>query len=295
MTELKTNAEQKALKATELPAFEKVALQGLKKEVAAMLNMIGRTNDVFATYTKHDISHIDAMLKHLDWLIPHSTQEELTPVDWLLITLAIYFHDLGMLVTAEEFEKRMANDAFLAFMDKLRTDPKSQDYLGRAKKMTPDQQERFFFQEFIREHHASRIKEWLTGRHSRHWGVAVKPIVEAIAELMKPFPARFRENLATVSESHHRDNLHILDLYPLCQGYGNEPLEMANVQYAALILRTVDLIHVTKDRTPSIMYKTITFPTQRVWMSGTSKKTHSPYAMQVGRFCRTIRLLTLSR
>ena len=145
MTELKTNAEKQALKATELPAFQKVALQGLKNEVAAMLNMIGHTNDVFATYTKHDISHIDAMLKHLDWLIPPSTQTEMTPVDWILATLAIYFHDLGMLVTAHEFEKRMANDAFVAFLEKLKTDPKSQDYLNRANKMTPDQKERFFF------------------------------------------------------------------------------------------------------------------------------------------------------
>jgi molecular chaperone HtpG len=257
MAELITKAEQQALKSTELPAFEKVALSGLKTQVAEMLNMIGRTNEIFATYTKHDISHINAMLKHLDWLIPPLTQKEMTPVDWLLITLAIYFHDLGMLVTAEEFENRMENAAYTTFLDSLTTDSKSQDYLGRAKKMLPDERDRFFFQEFIREQHAGRIKEWITGRHSRHWGTAVKPITEAIADLMKPFPTRFRENLATVCESHHRADLNKTDVFPLCQRYGSEPLEMANVQYAALILRTVDLIHVTKDRTPSIMYKTI--------------------------------------
>lgn len=257
MCELKTNAEKQALKATELPAFEKVALQGLKKEVAEMLNMIGRTNEIFSTYTKHDISHINAMLRHLDWLIPPSTQKEMTPADWLLITLSIYFHDLGMLVTADEFETRMENEAFKSFLERLKTDPKSQDYIGRAQKMSPAEQDRFFFQEFIRDNHASRIKEWITGRHSRHWGAPVKPITEAIAELMKPFPARFRENLATVCESHHSENLNKRELYPLSQRYGNEPLEIANVQFAALILRTVDLIHVTKDRTPSIMFKTI--------------------------------------
>jgi hypothetical protein len=35
--------------------------------------------------------------------------------------------------------------------------------------------------------------------------------------------------------------------------------EIANVQYSAILLRTVDLIHVTKDRTPSVMYQTIRF------------------------------------
>lgn len=259
MNGLSTTAEQQALKATSLPAFENVALLGLKSQVAEMLTMIGRVSEIFATYSKHDISHINAMLKHLDWIIPPSTQKEMTPVDWLLITLAIYFHDLGMLVTTQEFDERIGNEEFRSFLDALKNDQNSQDYLGRAKKMPPEQQERFFFQEFIRENHATRIKEWITGRHSRHWGDTVKPIAEEIAKLTDPLPARFRENLATVCESHHRDNLNRFDLYPLSQRYGNDPLEIANVQYAALLLRTVDLIHVTKDRTPSIMYRTIKF------------------------------------
>lgn len=257
MAELNTNAEIQASKATKLTTFKNIDIQSIKHNVAEMLTMIGRTNEIFSTYTKHDISHIDAMLKHIDWLIPPSTQKVLTPADWLLITLSIYFHDLGMLVTSEEFEKRMTNDYFVKFLEKLKTDPKSEDYLGRAKRMTDEQQERFFFQEYIRENHANRIKEWITGRHSHIWGGSVKPITELIADLMKPFPSRFRENLATVCESHHRDNLNKRDIYPLCQPYGSDSLEMANVQYAALILRTADLIHVTKDRTPSIMYKII--------------------------------------
>jgi hypothetical protein len=259
MTELKTKAEQEALKATQLPSFRNVALAGLKEQVSEMLGMIGHTAEIFATYTKHDISHINAMLKHLDWLIPPSTQSAMTPVDWMLITLAIYFHDLGMLVTAEEFAKRMENGAFTKFMAQLGSDPKSQDYLARARKMSEEQRERFFFQEFIRENHASRVKEWITGKHSSHWGKSTKVISDEIFKLMQPFPARFRENLGTVCESHHRPDLNKLEFYPLAQRYGNEPLEIANVQYAALILRTVDLIHVTKDRTPSIMYKLISF------------------------------------
>ncbi|PKN65905.1 MAG: hypothetical protein CVU57_08945 [Deltaproteobacteria bacterium HGW-Deltaproteobacteria-15] len=259
MPELKTNAERNALKATELPAFRGVALAGLKDRVAEMLSMIGRVRELFSTYTKHDISHIESMLRHLDWLIPPSTQKEMTPADWLLITLSVYFHDLGMLVTAEEFDKRMEDPTFGTFLEQIKSDPKSQDYLGRAKKMSEEERQRFFFQEFIRENHPARIKEWIKGRHSRRWGSSVAPIAVAVHELVQPLPARFRENLATVCESHHENNLNRTDLYPLCQLYGNDTGEMANVQFAALILRTADLIHVTKDRTPSIMYKTINF------------------------------------
>jgi molecular chaperone HtpG len=197
------------------------------------------------------------MLRYLDWLIPPSTQKEMTPTDWLLITLTIYLHDLGMLVTAEEFDKRMENPTFRGFIDGIKNDPKSQDYLGRAKRMSEDEREKFFFQEFVRDGHSKRIKDWITGRHSRHWGAAIRPVAETVHKLLQALPARFRENLATVCESHHENNLNKLDLYPLCQPYGNDPLEMANVQFAALILRTADLIHVTKERTPSMMYKTI--------------------------------------
>ncbi len=259
MIELYTKAEKYASEACNLPAFRMVALGGIKEQVAEMLNLIGRVGEIFSTYTKHDISHVNAMLGHLDWLIPPDTQKEMTPTDWLLTTMAIYLHDLGMLVSGDEFGKRDENEAFRLFMEQLEQDPKSTDYLNRAKKMSNGERERFFFQEFIRENHPARIKEWITGRHLRYWGDTTKPIAEAISKMIDPFPARFRENLATVCESHHRDNLNRLDLYPLCQRYGNENAEIANVQYAALILRAVDLLHVTKDRTPSVMYKTVKF------------------------------------
>jgi hypothetical protein len=259
VAKLASTAEEKALSATKLPAFNNVALEGIKSKVADMLDLIGRSGELFSTYTRHNISHVDAMLGHLDWLITYPTIEEMTPTDWLLITLSIYFHDLGMLTTYNEFDNRGDNEAFSAFMKRIETDPKSIDYLNRSKKMTEEERQTFFFQEFIREYHPIRIREWITGHHLRHWGKTVTPITDEISKMMEPFPSRFRENLALVCESHHKDNLNKLDIYPLCQPYGSNSLEMANVQYAALILRTVDLIHVTKDRTPSITYKAIKF------------------------------------
>lgn len=260
MNEHTTEAEKNAGKAASLAGFRGVALGGMRERVAQLLGMIGRNHEIFSTYTKHDITHIDAMLRHLDWLIPPTTKSTMTEVDWLLVTLSIYLHDLGMIVTSKEFEERMDNPAFLEFLGKLKApDPKSQAYLGRAAKMTAEERERFFFQEYIRENHPARIREWIMGRHRNDWGDSVMPIAKEIREILAPLPSRFCENLAIVCESHHRDDLNKLEKYPLCQRYGNGPSEMANVQYAALLLRTVDLIHVTKDRTPSIMYKTIRF------------------------------------
>ena len=49
---------------------------------------------------------IDEMLEILDWLIPKDTKAIMSPADWLLTVLAIYFHDLGMLVPPEEYERK---------------------------------------------------------------------------------------------------------------------------------------------------------------------------------------------
>jgi len=257
MTSCNTNAEIRAQKASELPDFKNFSLIGVKEKVASILDLIGRIDGIFSTYTIHNISHVDAMLNMLDWLIPPSTQEKMKPLDWLMIVLSIYFHDLGMVVTSKEYDKRMDNPKFVEFFESLDKDTEGQNYISRTEKMTSDEKERFFYQEFVRMQHATRIREWITGRHSSQWGETIRPITDEIGKIMEDLHSRFKENLAVVCESHHKDDLDKIERYPLCQHYGTHPDGIANVQYSALILRTADLVHVTNDRTPSIMYKTI--------------------------------------
>lgn len=258
-TELTSRAEELAQKATALPEFRKMNLAGVKDKVAEILDLIGRTPGIFTTYTKHDISHINAMLRMLDWMVPPSTRGKMTPVDWLLVVLSIYFHDLGMFVPSAEYEGRTQNDEFVQFMEWLEKDTEAKDYLARAGAMKEEEREQFFYQEFVRQRHASRIREWITGQLSRHWGDGIKFIASEVGAILEALPTRFREHLALVCESHHKDDLNRVDIYPLFQKYGSLSDESANVQYAAMLLRTADLIHVTKDRTPTVMYKTINF------------------------------------
>ncbi|MCP4248393.1 MAG: hypothetical protein GY778_15200 [bacterium] len=254
MIELRTEAELQADKARDFAGFKNLSLPGVKEDVAQLLDMIGRVEGLFSTYTKHDISHVDAMLGMLDWLVPQATKDAMTPIDWLMIVLSVYLHDLGMLVTLEEFEQRMENQDFREFLDKIENDPEGKEYLDRTERMTEEERERFFYQEYVRSRHPLRIREWITGRHSSHWGSTIKPIADEIAKILEDLPSRFRDHLGTVCQSHHDDNLERQDLFPLCARYGPKNA-MANLQYAAVLLRTADLLHITGDRTPSIMYK----------------------------------------
>src|SRR5262245_33442436 len=117
MTELSSNAEKFADQSRELTPFKNFSLPGVKDKVAEILNMIGRVEGIFSTYTVHSIEHVDEMLKSLDWLIPPDTQKAMTPVDWLMTVLAIYLHDLGMVVTSEEYKKRMDNHQYVEFLE----------------------------------------------------------------------------------------------------------------------------------------------------------------------------------
>lgn len=254
---LRSHAEEAADSARALPEFRKFSLPGLRAQVSEMLRLIGTVEGIFSTYSKHDISHIDVMLRSLDWLIPDRTQKAMTPVDWLLTVVAIYLHDLGMVVTTEEFQRREENESFVSWRDSLSKTTPGREYIARTRRMSDEERARFYFQEFIRKGHASRIKEWITGRHTRRWGSKVAPIADAIAHALKSLPPRFLEHLAIVCESHHSNKLDKRNLFPLFTRVGNDPNEVVNVQYAAILLRTTDLLHVTQDRTPSVAYEII--------------------------------------
>jgi molecular chaperone HtpG len=78
-------AEQNASATERFPCFSGLNLLHIRREVQKLLGLIGG-NGIFDEYTRHDISHIDAMLKQLtELIIPASTQCLMTPTDWLLI------------------------------------------------------------------------------------------------------------------------------------------------------------------------------------------------------------------
>lgn len=248
-------AEKLAAQAIELPNFSGFSLLKAKEKIEELLNAIGKVDGIFATYTLHDISHAESMLGLIEWLIPQETQSKMTPVDWLMITLSIYCHDLGMVTTEQEFQSRDSNKDFCKFMEAIKQDKKGKDYLNRIEKLGQEERESFFFQEYIRYRHPMRVRDWILGNSKHHEVHTIKIIRQEIHELFQDLPARFKTSLATVCESHHRNDLNNTNRYPLYETYGPDNRENANIQYCAIILRSADLLHISKDRTPSMMYK----------------------------------------
>lgn len=251
-----TQIELKAQKACELDAFNTINIVGIKQKVQNMLSMIGR-DGIFDEYTKHDISHINQMLNLLDILIPESTFTQLTDADSLLIVLSIYFHDLGMLVTKNEYKNRETNTSYMAFRTSYINDKRNAESLRLFEE---SMRERFVYQEYVRKRHGQRISDWLTNSNGDFYDSEVVEIVRGMVEGLKPM---FIQDIAKVCASHNEDDIDDFDKYPVKRPYGLKPREIGNVNYAAIILRTADMMHITSDRTPSILLSLIS-PTNPV-------------------------------
>lgn len=250
--ELKTEAEKKADEAQKYPAFSGMNLRHVRGEIAEALTQFGKFG-LLDEYTKHDITHIDQMLKLYEWMIPSETKKLMTPADWLLLVLSTYLHDFGLLATRDEFDARESVQAYLVYRRRIveNDDPDFRDYRAQVAQMEVNDAERFMYQEFVRANHAHRIRAWLQDTPDPSFGIDHR-ITDRLKELLNELEETFREDVALVCESHHLDDMNDTSKYPLRKPYGSSREEEANVQYAAFLLRTADLLHITKDRVPSM-------------------------------------------
>jgi len=251
---LESNAEIHAEKATKLRAFP-VNLPEVRRVVKEVLTQFG-SNLIFREYTTHDITHIDDMLATVDWIIPEKTKALMTPGDWLMLVLSIYFHDMGLVVTETEFKERSKTGFHDFCNDILYSGVGGDDYRAKVSAMKDDHGERLLYQEFVRHHHATRIKVWLAGDTCPELGYCTAQI-KLIEDLLYPLGIEFREGLALVCESHNLDDIEDTKKYRQDHPYGNSADEEINLQYVSALLRTIDLIQITNRRAPSTLYRLI--------------------------------------
>lgn len=244
-TELSSKAELAAQKCLEYTFCKNIRLDSIKQKLARALNHIG-DNNMFSEYTMHDISHVNGMLALLDKIIPEDTVKQMTKADWLMVVLAIYFHDLGMLVTNEEFCQRESNADFQTYKNKALQNQEIAEYV---KSLGDD--DRFLYQEFVRKNHGKRICEWVSNCNKKEG----EPY-SIINEMLTGVDETFRKDLALVCKSHQDD---VLDeqLQSVDEAYGPSDDEKVNLLYCSVLLRVSDILHVTHDRTPDIEYRII--------------------------------------
>lgn len=242
--------EIEAEKAENLSFCRGLKLLHVRDQVEEILSQIGKCG-IFEEYTIHNIHHIDEMLRIIEWLIPDCTKRIMTSAEWLMLTLSVYFHDLGMVVTKEEYEKRN-NSSFNVYKTQVLKEMDNTEYIEYVKK----QDDHFLYQEFVRENHAKRISQWISGSFETDLG-EVSAIRDIVKDILQNLDDIFKIDLAMICESHHKDDIDDFIKYRVNSVYGNDNQERVNLNYIAIILRIADLLHITKDRTPSLTRKII--------------------------------------
>lgn len=241
-------AEHKALEAIKLPAFRNVNLSLIKDKLNVILSKIG-SNGIFDEYTKHDITHVDGILKSLEKIVPEDTKNVMTGADWLLTTLAVYFHDMGMFVRKEEFDQRNTDPEYLNFCQEMY---KNKMVSVKLAKLPLEKKDRFLYQEYVRHNHGKRVESWITNAgDSICNGFDIE-----LNSMFLGFSDEMKESLAIICASHQEDDLDLRAL-DVDKAFGASDDETANLLYVSILLRTADLLHVTSERTPSTEFHII--------------------------------------
>ena len=229
--------EIEAEKAESLSFCRGLKLLHIRDQVEEILLQIGKCG-IFEEYTIHNIQHVDEMLRIIEWLIPDGTKKKMTSAEWLMLTLAVYFHDLGMVVTKEEYEKRDSS-SFNGYKAQVLKDMDNTEYIEYVKK----QDDHFLYQEFVRENHARRISQWISGYFDIDLG-EVSTIRDMVKDILQNLDDMFKIDLAMICESHHKDDIDDFTKYRVDSVYGNDSQEKVNLNYVAIILRIADLLHI---------------------------------------------------
>jgi len=88
------------------------------------------------------------------------------------------------------------------------------------------------------------------------YGEAIDTIA-VVNDLLANLKQVFLDDLAKVCLSHHENDLYDLDKYKVNRVYGDDSEGEANLQYAALILRTADVLQIQNKRVPPVLYRLI--------------------------------------
>ena len=238
---LKSIAEQNALEALAIDAFQSFDLSNAKSVLAQMLNHIGR-NEMFSEYTKHDISHVDGMLALLDDIIVEKARAAMTPTDWLMLVLAVYFHDIGMIITRDEFEHRKDNEEFQDYLESI-----DKKYYETLK---PENQDKAIYQDYVRKHHGDRVFQWIVNVGDSP--ASESPIDKLLYDILHSLGSQFRKDLARICKSHQEKLTDVFVNEDADIRYAQDKRSKANLIYCAAVLRTADLLHVNSERTPDI-------------------------------------------
>lgn len=241
-----------------------IANVGVVHEQAAFIS--GIILKYLPQYTLHNETHSLNVLSIMGELVPQEVMDKLTPLECALCIMAAYTHDLGMALTADEYNDISGENgdtpgrlAFLRYRDgfgeEIRQIERWKKKGGEEAKKRIELIEGHILASFIRMTHASmkninRVETWLD-----------EIIKEAENKSLFTYNGEsFKRDLALICISHGEDVSWLRKQYPddgrtpgFYRMYGNG--EWVNLAFPGLLLRLADIMDFDASRAPGILFK----------------------------------------
>lgn len=227
--------------------------QVAKDYIPQVLNTISQ---VFPHYSLHDSTHSETIINNIGRVIGQKNIEALSPVDIWLILSAAYYHDIGMVVWANEKIDFFQNDDFIDFVKANISDDSSPlheyalcfdvndnkiYYKNNQLSAHNYDAARFIVAEYVRKKHGERASESIRTDISMNLpGGAI--------------PKRIINILGDICHAHTQSFDKVMEL-PFCEAGIDQ--EDCHPRYIASLLRLGDLLDLDNNRFSEVLLQTL--------------------------------------
>jgi molecular chaperone HtpG len=223
----------------------------------------------FKEYTLHNPAHAKKLVHLAGQIIPAATLDKLSALELTVIIMSSYLHDLGMCLTSTERQRIIISTEF---EETFRGWPELWEQLTdtREQLKIATESERLDLEARIFQLQEAALTAYLRPRH------ATKERYEALTNQLKQATGRsdlfsirsisFEDELIDVCISHNLDVGILMESrdtytyrFPRDLPVGNMRL---NMQFCAAVLRIVDVLDFDRERTPRVLFDSLSIETR---------------------------------
>lgn len=221
--------------------------------------VLSSISNLFPHYSLHDESHSSTIINNIIRLLGIDSISKLSSIDLWLILEASYYHDIGMVVSGEEFADTIKSDDFFNFFKNI-YDDKNHKLNEFAILFIIENKQIKFKNESISNQYFDAIKfilaEFFRHKHSnRSEDLIVEPNIGlTLISPRNSMPIRIFKVLGKICSSHTKNFEDVMNL-PFCEvGIDTEDM---HPRFIACLLRLGDLLDLDNDRFSKIILNTL--------------------------------------
>lgn len=221
------------------------------------LNLLSDVVFNYPHYTKHDISHSEAIITNIEMLLGEEAIRSLSPTDTWLLLNAAYLHDLGMVIDNKIIEQNWETQEFQDYLHRLENSndlslSESAKYINSLEKNLKDNKDvrawpvrvrkavTIIIADYYRSGHAKESQNYIQNMKNRlHIDLEYNGLIQHRLILL----------LSDIAYMHNEYSMKIFELDYNTNGFN---ADYAHPRFVALMLRMGDLLDADNNRFNSV-------------------------------------------